>query len=307
MDAALTREPALFRLNGKPYAPKFLHDWKTEGIAASEALNLPKVERELRTYTKISRETGVAEDEKLYSYELVRPEGLTWKATLDLDDVAVDLRPKLIGEVHALLHEAPLLFGKTSARAKLSLLNGSSPRVPEPIAADLHTDLWIVLLLAPALLLDARSLVGASRDELRAAYEEVWQEYAAGSLTLVRYFTGESLVGSNYLFNRFQGRVGSYFPHLITDGGSVFVLSSKPEDRVKVQLLLEPLLSGGLPLQKWAVERFKRDGHSGAYWKNCPFLPQNGYGEIDVNRQEQLDRLPEKLGIGAEPFTTVSV
>jgi len=255
-------------------------------------------------------------DEKLYSYELVRPDGLTWRSNLDLSDVkdtdtvkAAETRATLISELAALLNESPLLFGKTSTRAKVTLTNGASPLAPEPINHDANSDLWIVLLITPALLLDSRKFVRAGRDELRGAYQAIWTEFTCwgqeSPLTLVRYFTGESLVGSNYLFNRFQGRTGNYFPHLITDAGSVFVLTSKPEDRAKAQTQLKQLLIGGLPLPQWAVKHFKRGEHNGDYWQNCPFLPQNGYGEIAVNRTEQSARLPEKLGVTAEPFLSV--
>jgi len=322
VEAALTPQPALFKLRGDQdfHAPRFVHDWKSDNEAAADKLlKRTEVLRELRTYTQIDRSTGVAKDEKLYSYELVRPEGFMWNTTLDLSAVkdevvdtktvtAAEVRKKLLDELSDLLNKSPLLFGKTSARAKLSLAAGSEPALPKPFTELGKDDLWIVLLLTPALILNASEMVGAGGSELSAAYKNIWQEFTGGqdsALTLVRYFTRESLVGGNYLYRRFQDKSKDYFPYLLTDAGSVFVLSSKPEDQTKAQDQLKKLLTGGLPLPQWAVQHFRRANHDGDYWQNCPFLPQNGYGEIAVNRQEQLGRLPKELDIEVDSFTTV--
>jgi len=321
VEAALTPQPALFQLPGSVdlHAPKFVHDWKPKDeTAAATLLKLTEVKRDLRTYTQIDRSTGVAMDEKLYSYELVRPEGLTWRSSLDLSVIEdPNTRKKLLEELKQLLNESPLLFGKTSARATLALTTGSAPALPKTL--DAKPDLWIVLLLTPALLLDASSLVGAGREKLRSAYEELWSNVGSdppntktGPLKLERYFTGQSLVGGNYLYRRFQDVTHKdYFPYLLTDAGSVFVLSSRPEDNAKAQSALQEVLNKGLPLPQWAKERFAREIQNvrleGDDWRNCPFLPQNGYGEIAVNRQEQLHRLPEKLKIDAPSFPTVDV
>ena len=40
-------------------------------------------------------------------------------------------------------------------------------------------------------------------------------------------------------------------------------------------------MSGGLPLPKWALAEYGQ--YNRALWENCPFVPENGYGEIAVN------------------------
>jgi hypothetical protein len=37
----------------------------------------------------------------------------------------------------------------------------------------------------------------------------------------------------------------------------------------------------GLPLPDWAKKEYLNDDKSD--WSSCPYLPQNGYGEIAVN------------------------
>jgi hypothetical protein len=66
-----------------------------------------------------------------------------------------------------------------------------------------------------------------------------------------------------------------------------------------VQKLFGTWLKSGLPLRKWAKEKFTRDSHSGDYWSNCPFIPQNGFGEILVNHSIQTNLLHQKLGVKA--------
>ena len=324
IDAALVQEPSLFKVDGEDYVPQFRHDWKTSDGApeASAATGFGSVDKELRTYTEIERATGIAKDKRLYSYELVQPqrtmlsgerETVVWSGAMDIADVPAEVRCTLFAEFCELLREAPLLLGKTDARATLCIGSHFDGPDPEPIPEDHGTDCWIVTLASDTLLLDVEALAGASQTQLEAAYRDAWAEMGNGLLTLRHYFSEEKLVGGNYLYHRFRdcsSPSNSYFPYLITGAGTIFVLTSKPTDVKTVQDLFHSLLQSGLPLGKWAEDKFGRkdrngDYHPGNYWENCPFIPQNGFGEIVVNHPAQIDLLHSKQGVDPTPVNTV--
>lgn len=328
IDAALVDEPALFKVGGADCIPQFQHDWKKSDGASmeNEATGWGEVEKELRGYTEIERKTGVAMDERLYAYELVRPdralehggrEQVRWVGAMDLAEVPAEVRSMLVAELCELLNQAPLLLGKTDARCTLSLNSHPDDADPDPLPNDHITDYWIATLATDALVLNIEELAGAGRPELEQAYRDAWEEIGKRALRqdrspieLQHYFSEEKLVGGDYLHHRFRGAQETYTPYLITGAGSVFILKSKPEDVTAVQDIFHQLMQSGLPLRKWAEDKFGRKDkkgthHPGDYWENCPFIPQNGYGEIVVNHPEQIAHLHSKLGVDLTPVKTV--
>jgi hypothetical protein len=329
-DAALIGGPSLFEKDGGPYVPSFQPDWKPKEFRmVPEYTGWGAVEMELRVYTEIKRETGVAMDKRLYAYELVRPdrqlengtrELVRWQGAMDLAKIAdAGERSELITELRVLLNEAPLLLGKTDARCVLSLKGHPYCADPNPYPDDHVTDYWIVTLATDALLLDIEQLAGAGQSELEEAYRDAWNEIGKWALEAARktdpkpcaspfklehYFSEEKLVGGDYLHHRFCGAVNPYAPYLIAGAGSVFVLSSKPESLKDVQDAFHMLLGIGLPLRDW-IKKFARNGKPGDTWSNCPFIPQNGYGEIVVNHPAQIKLLHNNLGVESKPVNTV--
>jgi hypothetical protein len=301
IDAALVQKPSLFQ----NYIPNFAPDWKGGEKRAAELTGWAEVAKELRTYTEIEAKTGVAKDKRLYAYELARPENTQWLGAMDMAEVPAEERSVLLEEFRVLLDRAPLLLGKTDARAALTLSPNPKRADPEPIPVDANTDYWIVTLATQALLLDSTAMAGASKAKLHMAYSDAWQEIGKGLLTLEHYFTQEALIGSSYLHHRYRNAAKPYYPYLITEAGSVFLLSSDPGKQKEVQDRFLHLLSLGLPLSAWAVEKFKRDGKDGDYWNNCPFIPQNGFGEIVVNHPAQIALLPDKVGVDVKSIKTV--
>jgi hypothetical protein len=309
IDVACVGEASMLELAGKEaQIPRFMFDWKSaDSDAVAAACGWGKVTKELRTYTAIDPDTGAAMDNKLYSYEMARPEKTIWRAVMDVAEVPAEDRTAFLDELKMLLVESPLLLGKTDASTDITLSDWQAEQPPEPIQVDKDTDLWIVTLTAQTLLLDISELAGAMEPELKSAYKDAWAELerlAAGKpenplLCLVNYFTNEELVGSNYLHHRFCGTAKPYSPYLMTGAGSVFVLKSDPAKKAEVQKLFGAWLKSGLPLREWAKTKFARNSYLGDYWSNCPFIPQNGFGEIVVNHPIQTNLLHQKLGVKA--------
>jgi hypothetical protein len=188
--------------------------------------------------------------------------------------------------------------GKTKVGAKVSWSESATPEAPA--GEGKQGDTWRLLLVTPSLLTDPRSLrpAGArvkagsgSRDVQFAAYKQVWDELSEGQLELVRYFHDQSLAGGEFLRGRFQAGLAAYWPYLLTEPGSVFVLRAK--DTARGKALLTKWLSSGLPLSGWVDELYGRNGLPGGDWRSCRFVPAKGYGEIALNPE-----WPAELGGG---------
>jgi hypothetical protein len=320
-DAALVNEPALFTKDGGEYFPNFQTDWKPDiWKSITGCTGWGGVEKETRMYTEIERTTGTAMDNRLYAYQLVRPDRATedglrekvpWRGAIDLSQVEDCDRTKVIAELRDLVRQAPLLLGKTDAKCSMTMRAHEDDDDPKPYEMDGATDCWIVMLVTDTLMLDLEKLAGAQQAELEQSYRDAWNEIGRQTLCGMRssepkseacpfemqhYFAEEKLVGGDYLHHRFHGNQPPYAPYLLTGAGSVFVLNSRPEQRKEVQDVLHKLLHEGLPLPS----------HRGARWDTCPFVPQNGYGEIVVNHPAQIERLHTKIGIKVEPVKTVA-
>ena len=175
--------------------------------------------------------------------------------------------------------------------------------------------MWIVTLQTPALLCNPNELIAQEEqsknkpksklafwlskpspeksnivnqaDKLKQAYNKVWRQLSNDKLELERFFATQSLAGGYYLWKRFQASHKSqdedklYQPYLLTDAGSVFVLKATG-DITDAQEVIDGWFKRGLSLPDWTIES-KLDKKEYEYWKYCPYIRHNGYGEIAVN------------------------
>jgi hypothetical protein len=116
---------------------------------------------------------------------------------------------------------------------------------------------------------------------MRREYEDAWRSLSRGALELVSYFHRVSLAGGDYLKNRFQHKQSEYRPYLLTDAGSTFVLRASGAE---ASTLIDCWARFGLPLQKEVAVFYGLPVNDPTnWWQRCPYLPENGYGEILVN------------------------
>jgi hypothetical protein len=151
--------------------------------------------------------------------------------------------------------------------------------------AIIEDGLALVTLQSDAIVLDpddVRSLpLGQDLHELYAAY---WNEVSNGALIMDDFFAHQGFEGG-YLYHRYLGagertdRPHQYRPYYVTLSGSLFKL--RVADETKASTLLTRWISCGLPLPEWALSEYGQYNRS--IWENCPFVPENGYGEIAVN------------------------
>lgn len=274
------------------YAPAFAVDWKGKDYSeADKMFGWANVKRELRVRTAIDSKKRSSADEQLFAYEMVVPtDDIAWYARLDLSDIDKQDRPKVVEQLQSLIAYGLTGLSKTKSYAQIELLPPNSIRHPyAPSSLDKRDGVWILTLQTPALLCNPDLLTESSQ---RDAYAEVFDEISDKSLELVRFFATQSLAGGGYLWKRFQDR-NPYQPYLLTDTGSVFVLCPKTDQEEMAKNSIEKWTKMGLPLPNWAVEKYQRDGKKGNHWSNCPYIPQNGYGEIAVNLSIHWDKHPK--------------
>jgi hypothetical protein len=270
-DVALCAGPGLF--GDPPRASSFAVDWK-KSDDVSTAFGWAEPKRELRVRTAMDRNRRRAKDEKLFAYDMAVPEGCLWYGKVDLRQIPEGaIRDTVAMQLRALLRHGLRGLGKTKVTTEVSvdvLVVPAYPSDPYPIG-----NLWIVTLQTPALLCDPVLLNETSgAHELFAAYHAAWNDVSSGALQLIRFFASQSLTGG-YLGLRFQPNK-PYNPFLLTDRGSVFVLQASG-DAAPALAVIEAWLNNGLPLPRWARDRYSD------HWSTCPFLPADGFGEIAVN------------------------
>ena len=202
---------------------------------------------------------------------------------VDLHGVPADQQQAVETQLLEILSLGLQGVGKTKSSAEMDVR-------PQGSIKPLHTGqvlpregLWIITLQTPALICDpARLDESSGHRELHQAYASAWTELSGSSIILVRFFAEQSLAGGYYLHQRFQSGK-PYNPYVLTEPGSVFVLTAVPGQEVRAQECVDNWFERGLPLPDWAVHRYERDGVGGANWNNCPYIRENGYGEITVN------------------------
>lgn len=299
-DVLLCSGPGLLRTVEGWRAPAFAPDWKGRR-AVDEAFGWPSLDRELRVRTAIDSQTLRAEAEQLFGLETVLPrDEVVWLGRLDLGG---DVEPAVRGKVQAQLEDllarlggALRGVGKTKVRVGVEVLSSAvDDAIPrrQGDSGGAHA----VLLQTPALLAEpARIRQSPGAEGLHAAYGAVWDELSSGSLRLVRFFAAQELAGGEYLWRQFQkGR--DYEPYLLTSAGSVFLLEPVAGLESQAQETLDGWARRGLPVPRWAMERFAPGADRGELWARCPYLPENGYGEVLLDREVHW-----RLRPGAEDF-----
>ncbi len=270
-DIALQHKPVLFRENDQFVAPKFSIDWKSDS-EIKEKFDLPNIKRQSRVRTAIDSEKQRSQDQQLFSYEMITPEAeLQWLAYVDLSAISEDKQQVILSKL-----QNPLLgLGKTKVVVDTEI--APIEQVVSPQLSSRDDGLWIITLQTPALLCKPHM-------ELQSAYHDTWTQLSENSLEMQRFFATQTLAGGRYLWERFQKESSDcYRPYLLTDVGSVFVLKAKLNQESKAQECIEKWFYTGIPLAENILQYYQIPSDTENQWQHCPYIPQNGYGEIAVN------------------------
>ena len=296
-DAALLERPVL--INGR--APEFSIDWKTFGDVQA-LFGWPGLRKELRVRTAMDRRKRRQADEKLFGYEMISHKDLCWLARVDLSRVPEPHRKAVFDELAALLKSGLLGVGKSKVFVKAGILPKGTltdicpaDRVGRRLGVNGNMVLTLqtpALLLAPTLRENRTGvqLIENQHDPraLMAAYDHVWKALTP-ALTLKRFFARQFLSGGRYQHGRFRQAKG-YQPWLLTEAGSVFIF--QVNDLEQAETTVKLWLSNGLPISDPILAAYEIQCQEGSLWERCPFIPQNGYGEIAVNLDIHEEKLP---------------
>lgn len=297
LDLALTDGPCL--VDGE--APAFLHDWKSEWGAVKAHFGWDAPQRQLLVRTAMDPASRTSKTAALFAYEMVQTHAHLWQGFLDLADIDETDRPAVIRELNDLLQNGLLGIGKTDAVADIRL---EPDRTGGPIPPDetgFLTELdgnqqpcWVLTLATPALLVSPEACRHKApwdaAKRLHTAYDQSFQELSDGEIRLVRHFTWHKLSGGIFQAARYM-RGRTYRPWLLTETGSTFVLrpTGKPDDARQHLLTWH---RHGLRLPESVRTFYELQGTDHDLWRQCPYIHQNGYGEIALNMPEHLTLRP---------------
>jgi hypothetical protein len=266
-------------VNGK--APTFQTDWKNE--LWQEAAKIQKwgeTSTHLRVRTAIDVETRQAKDKTLFAYECrVAKANTVWLADICLDEEMGEAEARSIWQA---LREALAYglgsIGKTDAWATVEWQE-EMPVVWPSSTETIGGNTFVVQLLTPALLFAPTEVANQSNPDLKQLYKNAFETLSDSALTLSHLFASQSMAGGEYLWHRFmKGKKNNkYLPYVLSDPGSVFVLRVAPGKEADAKNKVEKWLANGLPLPANVAD------YHGSTWRENPYLPQNGYGEVSVN------------------------
>ena len=121
-------------------------------------------------------------------------------------------------------------------------------------------------------------------EDLRLELIDAWSDLSGGSLTLVSYFQRCTLAGGKYFQQRFLGTKRPYRPYLLSNAGSTFLLKPANGREDDAQECLKRWARKGLPLAASVRAFYAIPDEWDQQWRHCPYLPENGYGEVAVNQ-----------------------
>lgn len=283
-DVSLCKQPRLIPVknDSSNRPPVFQSDWKSHVVSkkADAAFGWTSVPKELRVRTAIDSQSLRAAEEQLFAYHMVVQDQHEWLAYLDLYDVPSSDRASVLAELQQLLSAGLGPLGKTKAWADVSI-EPVSKVIPKwsSNVNELPDGGWVITLQTPAVLCGAESLRDPTGGKLHEGYNNTFDKLSKSSLRLNRFFARQSLAAP-----RFAGKLptndrGQYYPFILTDTGSTFVLEAAG-DKAEAQASIEEWLARGIPV----CDEFLGGNSKDADWKRCPYLNRHGYGEISVNQ-----------------------
>lgn len=272
-------------------APQYFIDWKSGTDELETIFGYAKPKEIFVTRTEIDDKSRRAQERNLYTYSYCCPEDrherpIEWICNVDFSEVPATARRQVKIEFFKAVELYLDRLGKRNSPVEIDVGDDRFP--PAQAGGDLIRDgLAIITLQADAVMLAPESVEPGKN--MLPLYEAFWAELSRGedktgpqSLELVDFYAHQTFKGG-YVYHRYLGMMekhtnpNSYYPYYLTCAGSVFKL--KVRDETNARVCLEKWLRCGLDLPAWAKDKY---GHTGT-WKTCPFIPQNGFGEIVVN------------------------
>ena len=283
-------EDIAFKESEKIYANgsapvSFQIDWKGEPKNLLDKYKLPELEYYPITRTAIDDETLKADESRLYSFFMIKPltsdgEQVYWNSEIRFPrGLTSEEKAKLAAEFTQAMPLALRYMGK-----RQQVVETLCDAIRQDESSDQtgsHT--FAVVLQTPAIMLHPQKLMSKTdnplfddHEQLRNAYADYWREMFEECAELKTFFASQKLQGG-YPGMRFMK--DHYRPFYLTSAGTTFVFTMANEKGEKVWDILKEQRRTGLKLPEWAVAD---EWYGKTSWKRCPFVPENGYGEIRI-------------------------
>lgn len=256
----------------------FSTDWK-DGAFGEAATLLGHAKGDLpielpRTHTAIG-EQGIAEDQKLFTTIARSTRGRKWMVNVDGGTDSLEYR-----QLTALLLEGLDGIGRTGAHATIEPCVRTDPP-PQPRCVKDKPDQFVIVLRTPAMMTDP-----CAGGDAKTQYERYFESICPDA-TLKNFYAAQRLAG-RYLATRRRVYGATYYPFVLSEPGSTFLLEAKPGMTAALNRGLQMLMRTGLPVVALT-------GAAPLSWRNCPFMPENGFGEITVDHMSTSLKLWEAV------------
>lgn len=280
---------------------RFQIDWKNPSVLNGK-FGWQQCDTVNKTRTQIEEQTRTSAEDKLYMFQYISPfvkenpdkqtqtGRVRWIAEINVPDINQD---EIIKELTDAMEKSWRFMGKRNSRFQFLIKPGNIKRIQDTCKEGvLKNDKAVVTLQTDALTFNAFKIKILQMDfeDIEKIYSNYWNDISNGSLKLIRFFARQKMVG-RYFGKRFKDiHDNRYYPFVLTQAGSVFVLEAikqkEAEDLLNIwQLTGLPLPSDLLPANTPTKE----------IWKKCPFVPENGYGEILVNLNWHWEKQYNKI------------
>lgn len=281
----------------KGQAPSYFVDWK--GGESYFGAAVPVMIYETRV--GIDDLTQRAQEGQLFTYAFCCPcdedeSDIEWVCNVSFAGVPEAERMAVKQQFAAAVQQHLRHLGKLGRAIQVTVGDDEAPRATS-LRSLIEDEMALVTLQSDAIMLAAEQVgqLGIGRD-LGELYGAFWAEVSgengvAPCLELMDFYAHQDFRGG-YLYHRYLGASeraagnSRYRPYYLTRAGSVFKL--RVRDRTQAEPLLARWCKQGLPLPGWAKAVYGQQGQ--ALWANCPFVPENGYGEIAVNLAWHWDK-----------------
>jgi hypothetical protein len=260
----------------------FQPDWKhdTMSVARREFKHTAEFRRDVRTRTAIDDKKGTSQTSQLFSRIALDPAGHIWVGWIARGKA----NKAAFADILKIMQQGLPGIGKTGVTAEVALFDAKPEQATLLDGAKPDRWRWRIVIETDALLHGPDTVFehGDMQPEQRLgaqyrAYFAAAVNHRLGAETVrpdaleLRFFARQRWAGG-YQALRFPAKAkGSYYPHLVTEAGSVFVLDA-PEVATPA---IETFIERGLPLPE-GVPPAEME------YQRSPFVPQNGYGEVSI-------------------------
>lgn len=273
-------------INGK--VPVGVFDWKKKHHdLARDLLGVSDgPDNTLRVRTQINAEKRAAMGSALFGIEYTKVGKHDFIA--DVDVSACDNPAGTVNGLAAALAKGLAGIGRGGAFASVEAMGP----VPTPVGTS--NGKVVAVLQSLALLRDPQT----DGTDLRSAYAASFAAIKMpGDFRLSAVFVRERLAGGRFFLKRLGASAG-YAPWLLTEPGATFVFEGPAEKAEDLRTWLQAGLS--VPPDVLAHHGLKADAQ---LYRSCPYLPENGYGEVAVDvtcadgKPLVASRAPQTLGL----------